>query len=107
MDTALDRNGEYALRYEKPYMISGTEMLLQKAYLMLAVHRGSYIYDRSLGSDCFLIDREDEAADSRLLSIAREVLGGLPELEVIGAGFENGNAVVNVMLEGNAYEIIF
>ncbi len=49
----VDSTGNYAV-------ISDDEAQFQKVLICLNVKRGSYIYDRSLGSDIYLMDKNDK-----------------------------------------------
>lgn len=105
MDQAIDKNGDLALRFGTPCMIGGTEELLQRAYICLAVRKGSFIYDRELGSNFRDTDLSLPDAAAQLESKAREALGGIAGAEVTAASLSGDVVAVMLRLGNTEHEI--
>jgi phage gp46-like protein len=83
MDTLL-QNGDHAVNPSGlPAAVTGTGEIIQRAMLRLGLRRGSFPYDRSLGSELHLLSREDSGAARRAAqSYVQEALLPLPGLRV-------------------------
>lgn len=97
MDTLM-QGGDFALDSSRmPVKISGEDEVKQRIYIRLKAKRGSFLYDRNLGSrlyelaDCY--DRQ------MLKSAVKEALDGTNYAEVISA--ENTNNGISVTFERN------
>lgn len=101
MDIALDISGDYKTDGGGcPYMIYGTDELLQQAYILLSSIGGCYYYDRELG-----LDPSNRGSASALEAAARDALKELPQAEVTGASVQNGQAQVSLLLSGIEHTI--
>lgn len=54
--------------------ITGADELLQRAYICIAVKKGSFIYNRELGSEIYLLDKKDERLADKLFLVMNEAL---------------------------------
>lgn len=88
MDTAL-QNGDFARAANgRPYQISGTEEMFQRAYIRLTVPAGRFCYDPSLGSRLNTLTGNEPDPDVKALSLAQEALRTIPEISVQSAHYE-------------------
>ena len=72
MDTAIC-GGDFALGANGlPYRISGKEALLQRAYILLRIPKGSFCYQTDLGSEIALLE-QDEEFSMRVKEAAQEL----------------------------------
>ncbi len=101
MDTALQKNGEFAVdEAGKMYPVSGTEERLQQGWIALNARRGAFWYDPELGSDLRWLTGEEER-----LAAAREALGRVPGLEVSGIVTDGEEEAVEVICSGERFRI--
>ncbi|MBR3148973.1 MAG: hypothetical protein IKF64_02295 [Eubacterium sp.] len=84
-------DGQYAL-VECDY----TEELLQNAYVLLKSKRGQFYPNKNFGSKIYAID--SEPADEYLRAYAEQALASLDGVYVKSARFENGTAVIRLVL---------
>ncbi len=102
MDTALDRNGDFAVdQFDRLFFLSGSDEMKQQVYILLSVQKGTFLYDRDLGSDV-------AAAGDQLTLIeakARCALKKMPEAEVIGVRREEGILTVSVAVNGERMDV--
>lgn len=83
MDLAL-HNGDFKTAGGIPVTLREKEELLQRAYLLLGVHRGSFVYDPELGSDLHIFSSEDGEI-GRVMGCMEAALRDRDELAVTGA----------------------
>lgn len=101
MDIALDISGDYKTDGSGcPYMIYGTDELLQQAYILLSSLRGGFYYDRELG-----LSPADRSGSAALMAAARKALRELPQAEVTGASVTSAAAQVTLLLGGEQHTI--
>ena len=82
MDTALS-NGDFAEdKSGKMYRISGIEETLQRCKILLGIKRGSFCYNRNLGSDIDTLADDDEYLEGNALLLVREALLPIKQLTV-------------------------
>lgn len=87
-------NGNYVLGPAGvPEETSGLGELLQDALLRLTVPKGSFPYDRELGSCLSRLDREEEHSLERAVSMANEALLGMPGVRAEQAAFVSGGGI--------------
>ena len=83
MDTLLSYGDHATDARGIPIPISGAEEITQRALLRLGIRRGSFEYDRSLGSELYRLSRDTSSATRRAAqSYVQEALIPLPELTV-------------------------
>ena len=101
MDTLLSY-GDHATDVRGiPISISGPEELMQRALLRLGIRRGSFEYDRSLGSELYRLSRDTSSATRRAAqSYVQEALIPLPELTVgdVDYNIEGERMLISVQL---------
>ena len=74
MDTAL-LNGDFLCDSRGfPMKIYGTEELLQRVFFRLSIKKGSFIYDRNLGSELYKLNIYEENIKSKATSLIKEAL---------------------------------
>lgn len=106
MDTAISQTGDWAVDVnERPYLVDGQEERQQQLYLRLAVKKGSFCYDRTLGSELAALDVSCSDALLQAEAQARQALAALPEAEVTGVSAEEGRWTVFVRWDGQDYTI--
>ena len=84
MDTLL-KNGQHALsKSGLPIQISGAEKILQQISIRLAIRKGSFPYNKDLGSELYkLRTSTDEATQREAFSYVQEALRDMKDVEVI------------------------
>lgn len=82
MDTAIS-NGDFVCDSRKnPVEISGYEELLQRVLIRLGVKKGSFVYDKDLGSRLYTLKSTDINLGEKALSLVREALTDINEVIV-------------------------
>lgn len=66
-DSVIDSSG-------KAERITGEDELLQRAYICIAVKKGSFIYNRELGSEIHLLNKSDDRLADKLLLVMNEAI---------------------------------
>lgn len=84
-DFVLDENG-------RPVSIQGAEELFQRARIRLRVPLGAFSCDPKLGSRLFTLKGQAGASEEKALSLAREALAAMPQVEVLEARYLPGDA---------------
>lgn len=82
MDTKLSGGDLAAGARGLPYFIGGWEEYLQRAELCLAIRKGSFRYDRELGSRLYLLK---EGEDERALALCGQALERCEGLRAVSA----------------------
>lgn len=99
MDTALNINGDFDVDSdETAYLISGTDEIKQRVYILLSARLGEFIYDRNLGSNIYNIDVSMPTAHDEIIAQARKTLCEIPQAEVTNAEINNGKIIVSVQI---------
>lgn len=82
MDTAVS-NGDFLCNSKgTPINLAGYEELLQRVLIRLTVKKGSFVYDKSLGSRLYTLKATDGNIKERALALVREALIEIPEVAV-------------------------
>lgn len=76
------------------------EEKLRKIYIALSAHRGSFIFDRTLGSEVWKAE-----GNGQLMAAVREALDEIPEAESEGIITNQGNAYAVIKLGGHKYNV--
>ncbi len=84
--------------------ISQMNAVQQKLYMLLAGRKGSFLYDRELGSHIFQVSPTDDNCIPAIEANARLALEMIPHAEVVGVSIENQTVSVSVELDGQIYE---
>lgn len=94
-DTAI-QNGDFLKNSGGlPVTITGKDALLQEAYLRLQIHRGSFLYDPTLGSRLFEQDRTTLTEEDAMLLI-EEAFAGSKDLRAVRMEVHDGLVSVTV-----------
>ena len=105
MDTALKDGDFYLGTTGKPIAISGIKELLQRVLIRLTVKKGSFIYDKDLGSDLYTLKNTNKDIKNQALIMVKEALADMREIEVedISVKFTDSseNLKLNVLLSIN------
>ncbi len=104
MDTALN-NGDFLTRSNgQPICINNIEELLQRALIRLCVKKGSFIYDRELGSELYKL-RSSYSNGTTLKEMAFrkvvEALKPISQLSVLGVDISSSNQGDKLLLNVN------
>lgn len=102
MDTALS-HGDFA--GDRPYLISGTDELLQRAYIRLQCPLGGFSFDPTLGSRLHEIVGIGPEADRLALSYAQDALRELPAVDAVSAHVDAEEVVITVQCSGASYAV--
>lgn len=99
MDTALS-NGDF-LKNSKgmPVMIDGTNELLQRALIRMTVKKGSFTYDKELGSELYKLKtsyKNDDILKEKVLIYIKEALLPMKEVSVVDATLERQSNMENL-----------
>ena len=89
MDTKIVNGGPVIGANGLPETVTGLEESLQQAWLCLSIPKGSFIYDRDLGSR---IHAEPEASAQRLLVLANEAALGRCGAKAVNCTISGGEA---------------
>ena len=105
MDTALS-NGDFIFDARKNLVeLTGYDELLQRVLIRLGVKKGSFVYDKNLGSRLYTLKASSGNLNEKALSLVREGLLDVPDVLVEGvhAALTNGgeNLVLAVSLAVN------
>lgn len=102
MDTAL-KNGDFALNsYGKIYSINGLAETIQRCNLLLKVKKGSFCYNRNLGSNLHLL-KYDENIKGNAILLVKEALAPLPQVSVKNVDVEHKNDIIKLSITIEAY----
>lgn len=105
MDTALKDGDFYLGTTGKPIAISGIKELLQRVLIRLTVKKGSFIYDKDLGSDLYTLKNTNKDIKNQAIIMVKEALADMREIEVedISIKFTDSseNLKLNVLLSIN------
>lgn len=83
MDTALNDAGDFALDDRgMPYLLSGLAELMQRVKLCLQIKKGSFLYDRSLGSELHTLERGTELLQQRAQMLVYEAVATVPQVRL-------------------------
>lgn len=83
MDTLLENGQHKPSDFGLTQRITGKELLLQRAYISLVVPKGSFPYNKELGSKLHTLSKSATPETSRLAAeYARQALVGLPEVQL-------------------------
>ena len=106
MDTAIGTGGDLERDSRgRPVLIDGKDELMQRAYILLAAKKGSFVYDRELGSDIYSVSPSDAGAAGTIEEMARDALGAIPGMEVNGVMINEGEVRIFAALEGEESEV--
>lgn len=103
MDLALF-NGDFLCDSRGfPIEISGTDELLQQAILRLSIKKGSFAYDRNLGSKLYKLNPLEENLKSKAASLIKEALNDMENvsLDDVSVISENNSLILNISLSIN------
>ncbi len=82
MDTAIS-GGDFLLDGRgRPVVISGMQEILQRVLIRLCVKKGSFIYDKALGSNLYTLKSSTRNVKDKALSLVREALCDMTEVIV-------------------------
>ncbi len=98
LDTALS-NGDFLLdSRNKLIQVEGYNELLQQVLIRLCVKKGSFVYDRNLGSNLYKLDVNSQDINNKALSIIKESLSDMPEILVkrVYTEIENSGDKLNI-----------
>ena len=100
MDLLLE-NGDFKKGSDgKPIQISGFEELKQQIYIRLRARLGSFIYDRSIGSEI-----SSDTKNAELTDLIRKALPQLFDVELLSASMKDGTLTVKFDSEFGAFTL--
>ncbi len=112
MDTKLNNGGFVLNSRGLPYAVLDAEELAQRAYIRLAVRRGSFALDPQLGSDLHRLPRGTAEALAPLAAdYVRQALAPLPAVTVqeVGCRYDSAadaiTATVTLRIDRQLYEM--
>lgn len=98
MDTALNNGDFYTNDRRQLVTLYDNDELLQRALIRLCVKKGSFIYDKKLGSRLYTLTHKTKDIKSKVLSYAKEALLDMDNVTVddVEVDFVNDTANVNI-----------
>lgn len=103
MDTALSE-GDFLINSKgHPISIDGASELIQQALIRLSVKKGSFTYDKELGSNLYKLKtsyKNDTELKQAILIYAKEALEPMKNVKITGLSIEHQN-------DGENLEITF
>lgn len=80
-----------------PITISGEELALQKAEILLTVPKGSFIFDRNFGSRIHEMElNERENPNALLFEYALEVTEKIPGVKILNTQYTPGKGTITI-----------
>lgn len=112
MDTAIS-NGDFLLdSRHRPIKISGVQEFLQRALIRLSIKKGSFIYNKDLGSRLYTLSSQENNMQSKALSLVCEALNDMTETVVRNVSTEfidNGEKLtleVTLSINGSEEDVV-
>lgn len=91
MDTKVENGGYVPASNGLPEVVEGRAELVQYARLRLLLRRGTFPYNRELGSGLWQWSPQEPHALDRALALANEALLDLPGVRAVSAGMTEEN----------------
>lgn len=92
MDTAL-KDGDFLCDARGfPAEVDGVNEILQQIMIRLTVKKGSFAYDRTLGSELHTLDASDENIENRAIVLVKEALHEVSGTTVKSVSVETADA---------------
>lgn len=112
MDTAIC-NGDF-IRDSKgrPIELTGYDELLQRVLIRLTIKKGSFVYDKSLGSRLYTLKSTDGNLKENALALIREALVDINEVSVddvlirLSNYEENLNLIVKLSINNVVKDVV-
>lgn len=102
MDTII-LNGDFKLNEKgKPYLANGIEEVIQRCKILITVQRGSFTYNRDLGSNIRSVSKSNEAMELAV----KELLLAVPQVNVESVSIykEGSNYILKVKISSDNEE---
>ena len=103
MDTALNGNGEFELDGRgMPYLLSGLSEIMQRVSLCLKIKKGSFPYDRELGSELHTLTESVQPLGETAALLVKEAAAQIPQVKILDveASFDSEKKLgLSVLLE--------
>lgn len=103
LDTALSKGDFYTNDRNHLVSLYDNEELLQRTIIRLCVKKGSFIYDRNLGSRLYALTHKTKDIKEKALSYAKEALWSMNYVKVedVEVDFKNNNLNLNFIISIN------
>ncbi len=103
MDTAISQ-GDFAKNSSgNMYFVEGMQETLQRCNILLQTKKGSFCYNKMLGSCLHLLQTTDPNLQGNALLLVKEALLPLPQVTVNSVQAILDNGAVNLEIEIEAY----
>ncbi len=90
MDILIE-NGDFKKDVQgMPVKIYGAEEACQRAALQFSTLKGTFVYNRELGTEWFAYGGPDCWSHERFMLVCREALAGYEGVELVDVSFEHG-----------------
>lgn len=103
MDTALTGTGDFELDGRgMPYLLSGLAEMMQRVGLCLKIKKGSFPYDRELGSELYILNEQTQPLRDTASLLVKEAAARIPQVKILDveAAFDNNKKLaLSVLLE--------
>ncbi len=82
MDTSI-KDGDFKMNEQgKPYLVNAIEETVQRCKILLTVKQGSFCYNRSLGNNLHLLDKNSENLQGNAILLVKEALLPIKQVRV-------------------------
>lgn len=98
MDTALNKGDFYTNDRNRLVTIYDNEELLQRALIRLCIKRGSFLYDKNLGSRLYTLTHNTKDIKSKVIAYAKEALLDMNDISVDDVEVSFSNDLPNLQL---------
>lgn len=98
MDTALNKGDFYTNDRNRLVTIYDNEELLQRALIRLCVKRGSFLYDKNLGSRLYTLTHNTKDIKAKVIAYAKEALLDMNDIIVDDVEVSFSNDLPNMNL---------
>lgn len=103
MDTAI-LDGDFAKNSSgKIYLVNGMKETLQRCEILLKIRKGSFCYNRNLGSNLHLLQLHDNNLQGNALLLVKEALLPVPQVSVTSVQTRVINGAINLIINIEAY----
>lgn len=103
MDTALNSMGDFELSGRgMPYLLSGLAEMMQRVCICLKIKKGSFPYDRELGSELYSLNGETQPLRDTATLLVKEAAARIPQVRIldVDASFdEEKKLALSVLME--------
>ncbi|MEE1281775.1 MAG: histidine kinase [Acutalibacteraceae bacterium] len=101
MDIAI-KDGDFEINEQgKPYLINAMDETIQRCKILLTIKQGSFSYNRSLGNNLHLLDKNSENLQGNAILLVKEALLPIKQVTVCSVTpiLEKGKIILKIKLK--------